>query len=351
MPKRLLARSFYFDWLPTVLVVAICVCSASISGAQDTPIISGGVGFFHATNQGLTFFQPVIAPVAVVPLGSRFLVESRADLREFIQLQDGTASPYQRSFTPTLEYLQLDYLANRRLTFTAGRFLTPFGTYNERLTPIWVRNLQDAPLIFAIGTRTSGSSDGAMLRGSLVSNAAAHVDYTAYFSASVATQQLQAGRAAGGRVNLFFPKTRVELGASYARFLQGTSNNSVGAHFWWEPWSVPLQVRSEYAHGAHAQGYWIEAAYRLSQWRGSESLTGRVQPVIRMQQVFRNSPGQGDGLPSADTQQVDFGLDYFLPHDVRIDTSYSRTLSSVGNGNIWETGVVYRFLFPVWKGK
>jgi len=44
-------------------------------------------------------------------------------------------------------------------------------------------------------------------------------------------------------------------------------------------------------------------------------------------------------------------LDYNLPHNTRILTSYSRQFSSAGNENIWETGVVYRFLFPTWKGK
>ena len=107
-----------------------------------------------STNQGFTFFQPVIAPVLALPLGPRLLIESRADLRGLYQ-QDNRTGPYNGSFTATLEYLQADYLVNRHVTITAGRFLTPFGTYNERLTAIWIRNLQDAPLSFAIGTRTS----------------------------------------------------------------------------------------------------------------------------------------------------------------------------------------------------
>ena len=58
-----------------------------------------------------------------------------------------------------------------------------------------------------------------------------------------------------------------------------------------------------------------------------------------------------DGLPAADTQKVDFALDYHLPHEVRINTSYSRELSSTGNRNIWQTGIVYRFLMPLWREK
>jgi len=56
-------------------------------------------------------------------------------------------------------------------------------------------------------------------------------------------------------------------------------------------------------------------------------------------------------VPLVNTQRADFGLDYNLPHNTRILTSYARQFSSTGNHNIWETGIVYRFLFPAWKGK
>jgi len=51
------------------------------------------------------------------------------------------------------------------------------------------------------------------------------------------------------------------------------------------------------------------------------------------------------------TQRADFGLDYNLPHNTRIFSSYARQFSSTGNRNVWETGIVYRFLFPAWKGR
>jgi hypothetical protein len=35
---------------------------------------------------------------------------------------------------------------------------------------------------------------------------------------------------------------------------------------------------------------------------------------------------------------------------VRILTSYGRQFSSTDDHNVWETGIVYRFLFPAWKG-
>ena len=327
----------------------LLVLSSAVASAQNVPLVSGGIGFLDSKNTGVNFFQPVIAPVIVAPLGKHLLFESRFDLRGLYEPKNGNG-PYQGSFFGSTQYLQLDYLASRHLTFTAGRFLTPFGIYNERLAPIWIQNLQDFPLIFPIGTRTTGSSDGAMIRGVLFSKPAVQVNYLGYFSVSSSVAQFQAARAAGDRIDVYFPGKRLEIGTSYGRFLQATHNNSSGAHFVWQPLRFPLQMRSEYAHGAHAQGYWVESTYRLSQWRGPDSLIGRLEPVFRMQQTFRNSSGPGDGLPSADTAQADFGLDYHFPHEVRLNGSYSRKSSVAGNGNIWDVALTYRFLLPLWRG-
>lgn len=48
----------------------------------------------------------------------------------------------------SLEYANLSYIANDYLTLKAGRFLTPFGTYGEKLHPGWINKLPDAPLPF-----------------------------------------------------------------------------------------------------------------------------------------------------------------------------------------------------------
>jgi hypothetical protein len=95
----------------------------------------------------------------------------------------------------------------------------------------------------------------------------------------------------------------------------------------------------------------VEADYRTQAFGGLNSWVGRFEPLFRMQQTFRRDTIVSDGVPLVNTQRADFGLDYNLPHNTRILTSYSRQFSSSGNQNIWETGIVYRFLFPTWKGK
>jgi hypothetical protein len=337
-------------FLLTLIGVSLGLSGQTNEGSHDVPLISGATAFLTGTAGGNTSYTPAVVPLLAAPVGTHLLFESRATLLDTISLS-GPNHTYDHRHFIGLAYAQADYFLNSRLTLVGGYFLIPFGTYNERLTPIWIANLQDAPLIYGLGNVGSGSGTGGQLRGSAVSRENFSIDYTAYVSAGSGNFQVNSSRSAGGRVDAYFPKARLEVGASYARILEQTAlANDVGFHVWWEPAKVPLKIRSEYAHGPHSQGYWVEADYRLSQFHGADSVIGRIEPVFRIQQTFRNSPGNQDELPAADTQQTDFGLDYHLPHEVRINTSYSRQFSSARNVNIWETGIIYRFLFPTWKG-
>jgi hypothetical protein len=319
--------------------------------AQDTPLISGGVGFFHNTNGGDTSYLPLIEPLIAAPIGSHFLIESRATLLESFTPKGDGQPGYDHTHLASFTYLQGDYLASPHLTIVGGSFLLPFNTYNDRLSPIWVGNFQDGPLIAGVGTMSSGSGLGGMLSGSAISRNKYSIDYKTWFSARSGNEQFNSKRSAGGRASLYLPDSRLEIGLSYDRLLQGIQENFYGAHVWWEPKDTAFRLRSEFGRGHHAQGYWIEADYRTQAFGGLNSWIGRFEPLLRVQQTFRRDQFASDSLPLANTQRADFGLDYNLPHNTRILTSYSRQFSSSGNTNIWETGIVYRFLFPTWKGK
>ncbi|HKF48918.1 MAG TPA: hypothetical protein VKB38_16280 [Terracidiphilus sp.] len=334
-----------------VLFGALALALISPAMSQNVPLISGGGGFLTSTSGGNTTYIPVISPLIAAPLGNHVLVESRAIILTAFFPRGGGRSGYDHDSFLGLDFLQADVVANRHLTVVAGQFLTPFATYNERLTPIWISNFQEAPLIFSLGTMGSASSVGGMLRGSAASSEKFNFDYAAFFSATSTNEQFSAERAAGGRGSLYLPAAHLEVGASFDRKLQGTEENFAGTHVWWEPANSSLRLRGEYARGAHARGYWVEAGYRLSRFSDNTRFLARVEPVFRMQQTFRSQPDSNDGLPAADTQLADFGLDFHLPHEIRINTSYSRQFSSSGNRNIWQTGLVYRFLFPTWRGK
>jgi hypothetical protein len=317
---------------------------------QNTPLISGGVGFFSNTTGGQTSYLPIIEPLIAAPIGNRILIESRSAIVESIFPKGGGQPGYDHVYNAAITYLQGDYIASQHLTLIGGSYLVPFGTYNERLSPLWINNLQDGPLIASLGLGT-GTGLGGQVRGSAISRHKYSIDYTGYFSTRESNTQFQAERSAGGRTSLYLPAARLEMGISYNRLLQGTQENFYGAHVWWEPANTGLRVRSEFARGHHAQGYWIETDYRTQAFGGQDSWVGRFEPIFRIQQTFRRDNNASDGLPLVNVQRADFGLDYNLPHNVRILTSYSRQFEMNANENIWETGVTYRFLFPAWKGK
>jgi hypothetical protein len=349
-PFSKMARSARF----AVFALAL-LCAVRYGSAQNTPLISGGVGFFTSTTGGNTTYQPTIQPLLAAPIGNRFLIESRALLLENFFPKGNGQSGYDHNHFIGLLYLEGDYFISPHITLVGGSFLLPFNTYNERLSEIWIGNFQDGPLIESLGTMGTGSGLGGMLRGSAISRPKYSFDYATWFSARSANEQFNSKRSSGIRTSLYLPPSRLEIGLSYDRLLQGQpgtrGENFYGMHVWWEPKDTGFRLRSEFARGHHAQGYWIEADYRMQAFGGPDSWIGRFEPVFRMQQTFRRDTIASDSLPLVNTQRADFGFDYNLPHNTRILTSYSRQFSSSGNTNIWETGIVYRFLFPAWKGK
>jgi hypothetical protein len=333
-----------------ILAPAILMTANQVS-AQNTPLISGGAGFFTSTNGGSTTYLPIVEPLLAAPLGQHVLVESRAALLDILYPNGGNQSGYNHMHFIGLTYLQGDFLASRHLTVVAGDYLIPFNTYNDRLSPIWISNFQDGPLIASLGTFSSGSGVGGMLTGNAIARKKYSIDYSYFYSALSTNEQFNASRGTGGRASIYLPDQRIEAGASYDRLLNGKHENFYGAHVWWEPKDTAFRLRSEFGRGQHGQGYWVEADYRTQAFGGLDSAIGRIEPLVRFQQTFRIDTLASDGLPGVNTQRADFGLDYNLPHNTRILTSYARQFSASGNHNVWETGIVYRFLFPAWKGK
>lgn len=331
-------------------VFLFLLCTGPDLPAQDTPLLSGGVGFFTNTTGGNTSYTPVIQPLLAAPLGGHLLIESRALLLESFFPKGGGQPGYTHTHFVALTYLQGDYLASSHVTVVGGSYLIPFGTYNERLTPIWIANFQDEPLSANLGQMSTGTGLGGQLRGSLVGRPRWALDYAAWYSAHSANEQFHAERSSGVRMSLYLPHQRLELGSSYGRLLENPRENFFGAHLWWATPESSFHLRSEFDQGEHARGYWIEATYRLQALGGAESVIGRLEPAFRMQQTFRSDLTATDNVPLVNTQQPDFGLDYNLPHNVRILTSYSRQFSN-SRVNIWETAIVYRFMLPAWKGR
>ena len=339
------------------MVAAMCapLYSQSVSSSQRddhagyVPVISGGAGYVHNVSGGVTSLEPLINPVLLVPFGSHVLLESRTDFTGFFQRKPQPDGPFKGKVFKNVEYAQLDWLANTHAIFVAGRYLLPFGLYNERLQPIWIKNLQDSPITATIGTRTTGSGDGFALRGVVVQRAAYSVQYTAYVSAHTNINRLEAARTVGYDASVFLPKQRLEIGTSYQRFLESRHINSVATYVSWQPRRLPLDLKAEFDASYNGRGYWLETAYNFTRLPVPR-LVQKTQVVGRLQHFFPANGG-GNSLPNVNTQRFDFGLNYYFRDDLRFISSYGRSFSSQQNANVWNVGLTYRFMFPLWPGR
>jgi hypothetical protein len=336
--------------LVTLLAYPAFLIAQTDSSERPVPILSGSAGFFASGNGGERELVPIVMPVVLVPLGERWLVEARGEFKGEFEKPAGSGS-YGGPVEKELDYAEVDFIANSRVTVTVGRFLTPFGIYNERLYPVWIRSLQPVPTIFPIG---SGSSNGAMLRGGLTANPNANVNYAVYFSTNSTINKLESDRLVGGRLGVFFPRQRLEIGASFKQLLQEGRYRSAGFHFAWQPAAAPLNLRSEFAwSGEQGRGYWIEGAYRLSQISKWQKAMRHTEAVARMQQFFAGGITAGTaadyGLPTVNAQELDLGGNYYFHDGFKATVSYGREFSSLGNFNRWTIGTAYRFAFPLGK--
>ena len=164
------------------------------------------------------------------------------------------------------------------------------------------------------------------------------------------------GERRGGRL-LQLPVSagpRLEVGASWQKVLQDDRKNAIGLHIAWQPRAVPLSLHSEFVSSNQGTGYWIEGAYRLSQVRFWQKAMRRTEFVVRGQQFFTGNitpeAAASLELPSANTQEADFGFNYFLKDGLKLVGSYGRQFSSTGNFNQWTAGIAYRFVLPLSLG-
>jgi hypothetical protein len=323
---------------------------ADSSHAGYVPVISGSMGYVYNVQGGIPSLLPQINPVLLLPLGSHVLFETRTDFTGFFQHRNETSGDYTGKIYKTVEFVQLDWLANSHVIPVAGRYLLPFGLYAERLDPLWIANLQDTPVDFAIGTRTTGAGVGPQLRGVAVETNNFNVQYTAYYSVHNNINQLQSSRTAGGDASIYFTGLHAEFGSSYQRFLDNRQINSAAGYVAWQPPHTPLDLKAEYDASYNGQGYWIEGNSMLSSMPVANSFFRRMQ-IVGRDEWFNPRHGGGNGVPGVETKRGEAGLNYYIGDDWRLISSYGRQFNSGRDLNLWNLGFTYRFLWPLGREK
>lgn len=323
---------------------------ADSSHAGYAPVVSGSLGYVYNVQGGVPTLLPQINPVLLLPLGSHVLFESRTDFTGFFERRHETSGDYTGEVYKTVEFAQLDWLANSRVIPIAGRYILPFGLYPERLEPLWITNLQDLPIDFAIGTRTTGAGVGPQLRGVAVETNNLNLQYTAYYSVHNNITQLQSSRTAGGDASIYLTGQHAEFGTSYQRFLDNRPINSVAGYLTWQPLHTPFDFKAEYDRSYNGQGYWIEGNSMLSSIPVANSFFRRMQ-IVGRDELFFPLHGGGNGVPTVETKRGEAGLNYYIGDDWRLISSYGRQFNSGHDLNLWNLGFTYRFLWPLEREK
>jgi hypothetical protein len=192
---------------------------ARTSKFMVTGDIASGITF---TKDASSFFAG-IAPIFLWKPADRLAVEA-----EFETELDG------QSTMINLEYADVAYTINRYMTIRAGKFLSPFGIYQDRLHPEWINKLPSIPLGFSHDDAPVMPTFeiGVDLRGAIPLGTA-NLNYSVYVSngpslnttgPDMASQGLlnygsandnNKNKAFGGRIGLLpFSNSSLELGVS-----------------------------------------------------------------------------------------------------------------------------------------
>jgi hypothetical protein len=252
---------------------------------NETPLSIYGytVGGYNRFNgQSGSWQSPAFNPWFLVQLNHKFLLEVNLGI---------TTEGFGVSQS------QVDWFVNNSLTVVAGRFLTPIGAFNERLSAQWINKLPDNPIMFNQVIPLT-STDGIQLRGSRYLGGLPYkLEYSGYLGNGFQlTQPLKAGQltnvadlgritggpdatnstAYGMRLGMWIPRSGLNFG--FSGYTNGIYAPHLSSHYslWdfdlnyhWGNWDF----RTEYGgnqqqagpiigHNIHRQGLYTQVAYR-----------------------------------------------------------------------------------------
>jgi hypothetical protein len=193
---------------------------AEVGKPGETKFVITGYGFagFTLRDREPSTFSAGMSPIFLWRPSERILFEAEVEL--------GLEG---RDTTINLEYADINYVLADEVILRAGRFLTPFGVFSERMHPAWINKLPDMPLAFGEdGGISPFSVLGVEARGALPLGET-KLTYSAYLANTlrlITDDPVDAGKLAddkftddahrkivGGRLG-FYPLPELELGYS-----------------------------------------------------------------------------------------------------------------------------------------
>ena len=343
-------------------------------GTNETPLAIYGqmvMNYSQVNGQAGQFDSPVISPYFLLQLNNKFLLESVVDLGS-----DGSVG---------ISQIQMDWIVSDAATVVIGRYLTPFGFFNERLNHEWINKLTDQPLMFNQVSPLL-STNGLQVRGSrYIFGSPVKLEYSLYGgnSANLGTaptsppnQQVTdlaaitsapgAVNALGGRLGMWVPMLGLNLGMS--GYSQGAYTPAAKDHFELYGFDASYHrgnwdARFEFAQNfqqavsyigndIRRTGMYSQLAYR--NYQHSNPILASIEVVGRfsMARFSGIDPTQIDltafapGNAPVNRNQYTLGLNYYLYPSmiVKFDYEWNPALGGIAlNDNTFMSQYVWAF--------
>lgn len=315
---------------------------------KPVSIVTGSVSGYYDVDAGVKQEWIVFNPMFLAPIGDRFFLQGSVEMEG--TYTNGSQSSQQ--WDTKVEFLHMDYFANKNLTISGGAFLTPFGIYNERIDPRWIRNIQNEP--YTHQGLYPESELGLMIRGGVRIIKNLDLSYTGYYSFQPSADfWVHAQRGVGGRIGLIHFPSGLEVGFSdYKTLLDYDKNNVWGLDLSFKYPGFPLGLKAEYVSapqgqtiwtGANGKAYWVEANYRFTNFDNAPEFLRNFQVAARYEKY---SITDALGVAQGDLKRFIAGVNYYLIDGLKLSFEFGKTYNPDNTTtNLITTGLVFRPVF------
>ncbi len=325
------------------------------------------------SDKGIGKFQFIeYDPSILLKLNERFLFETRLEIHP-----DGLEP----------EYAQIDWLATDWLTVVGGRFLTPIGSFNERLHFLWINKLPDFPIFAWAVVPFDFNLNGAQARGSFylfgspvkmeyalyaangfgVPGAGGVTDFAFIQGQTDSSKSINSAIAYGGRVGIWIPAVGFNGGVSYfgnrpyTRGIDGVNIDiwDIDLNYHMGNWDARFEAAQTFQNttpfiGTNIllQGLYAQIAYRP--YDVSNFFLQRTEAVFRYS-VFRGSGYTPDQLDltaftfvnqaPVSRNQYTFGVNYYPYPSMALRAAYeiNQEIGTTLKDNVFLASFVWAF--------